>query len=381
MGESQMTQALAPKLVRRLVLMNALTSFLMGSMGFSIQLIKRDFDLTRVTASWHNIGWAGAMVLASVLLLRVGSHRPLHQRMRNGWFVLILGSVLYCLSPNIYFSVPAVALTSAGAVLVFNTAGAALGAHSKTALKNMFRTTGVGLFMGSVSPTLIGVTTQIDIPWRLTMATTAIVIGVIAIFLIPEVETPEITDSGKQKIIWNSAMLSILGFAFLTILMEIGLSAWALDLLIERGAQVKTAVLVATIAPYFVASVRIYLSFKKNHNLNRIWAFMIISVTCGVSLIIFTNSPTLTLVGLIVAAIGIGPGASIAMANASASNQGPDRGVAVFVVGMGLSNGASPWVMGFVSENWGFEAAYVVILVALVISSYLFVKINRKVTI
>jgi predicted MFS family arabinose efflux permease len=69
------------------------------------------------------------------------------------------------------------------------------------------------------------------------------------------------------------------------------------------------------------------------------------------------------------------------MANASASDQGAGRGIAVFVMGMGLSNGASPWVMGFVSENWGFEAAYVVILVALVISSYLFVKINRNSTI
>ena len=376
-----MTQALAPKLVRRLVLMNALTSFLMGSMGFSIQLIKRDFDLTRVTASWHNIGWAAAMVLTSILMLQVGNHRPMHQRMRNGWLVLIFGSVFYCLSPNIYFSVPAVALTSAGAVIVFNTAGAVLGSHSKSALKNMFRTTGVGLFMGSVSPTLIGVTTQIDIPWRLTMATTAIVIGITAIFLIPEVETPPKADLEKQKIIWNSSMLAILAFSFLTIMMEIGLSAWAVDLLIERGAQVKTSVLVATIAPYFVASVRIYLSYKKSHNLNKIWMFTMLSVTFGVGLIILTSSPTLTLIGLIVAACGIGPGASIAMANASASEQGAGRGVAVFVIGMGLSNGASPWVMGFVSENWGFEAAYVVILVALVISTYLFAKINQKVSI
>lgn len=376
-----MTQALTPKLVRRLVLMNALTSFLMGSLGFSIQLIKRDFELTRVTASWHNIAWAGAMVLTSILLLRVGNDRPAHQRMRNGWFILIIGSALYCISPNIYFSVPAVAFTASGAVIVFNTSGAVLGAHSKTALKNMFRTTGVGLFMGSVSPTVIGITTQLDIPWRLTMVTTAVVIGLIAIYLIPKVEAPPVTHTAQPKIIWNSAMLSILGFSFLTILMEIALSAWAVDLLIERGAQVKTSVLVATIAPYFVASVRIFLSYRNSHNLNRIWAFTVVSVTFGVGLIILTSSPTLTLVGLIVAAMGIGPGASIALANASASDQGADRGVAVFVVGMGLSNGASPWVMGFVSENWGFEAAYFVILVALVISTYLFAKINRKVTI
>ena len=374
-------QALPSKLVHRLVLMNGLTSFLMGSLGFSIQLIKRDFELTRVTASWHNIGWAAALVFMSFLLLGHGHRRPVHQRMRIGWIVLIFGSVLYCLSPNIYFSVPAVVLTASGSVIVGNTAAALLGSHSKTALKNIFRSTGVGLFSGSLSPTIIGVTTQLDIPWRATMVTTAVVIGIVAIFLIPQVEAQPETDLKDRKIIWNRPTLLILAFAFLTIMMEIGLSAWAVDLLIERGAQIKTSVLVATIAPYFIALARIYLSYKKSHNLNRIWIFTIVSVVCGVGLIIFTDSPTLTLVWLIVAAIGIGPSASIAMTNASASEQGSDRGIAVFAMGMGLSCGASPWLMGLVSENWGFAAAYVVILVALVLSTYLFVKINRKATI
>jgi MFS family permease len=374
-------QALPSKLVHRLVLMNGLTSFLMGSLGFSIQLIKRDFELTRVTASWHNIGWATALVFMSILLLGHGHRRPVHQRMRIGWIVLIFGSVLYCLSPNIYFSVPAVVLTASGSVIVGNTAAALLGSHSKTALKNIFRSTGVGLFSGSLSPTIIGVTTQLDISWRATMVTTAVVIGIVAIFLIPQVEAQPETDLKDRKIIWNKSTLLILAFAFLTIMMEIGLSAWAVDLLIDRGAQIKASVLVATIAPYFIALARIYLSYKKSHNLNRIWMFTIVSVICGVGLIIFTNSPTVTLVGLIVAAIGIGPSASIAMTNASASEQGSDRGIAVFAMGMGLSSGVSPWLMGLVSENWGFEAAYVVILVALALSTFLFVKINRKATI
>lgn len=353
----------------------------MGSLGFSIQLIKRDFDLTRVTAAWHNIGWATALVVISILLLSHGQRRPVHQRMRIGWVALVLGSVLYCLSPNIFFSVPSIALAASGSVIVGNTAAALLGSHSKTALKNIFRSTGVGLLMGAISPTVIGLTTQIDIPWRWTLASTALVIGICAFFLIPVVEAQAEVAHDQRKIIWNTPALSLLAFAFLTIMMEVGLSAWALDLLTERGAEVKTAVLVATVAPYFIALVRVYLSFKKSHNLNRIWAFSIFSVTSGIALIIFTNSPTLTLVGLIIAAIGIGPCGSIAMTNASGSEQGADRGVAVFVIGMGLSNGASPWVMGFVSENFGFRAAYGVILIALVLATLLFKKINQKVVI
>jgi hypothetical protein len=44
---------------------------------------------------------------------------------------------------------------------------------------------------------------------------------------------------------------------------------------------------------------------------------------------------------------------------------------------MGLSMGASPWIIGLISEAFGFAAAYSVILVALVASTYLFKTINR----
>jgi predicted MFS family arabinose efflux permease len=173
-------------------------------------------------------------------------------------------------------------------------------------------------------------------------------------------------------------MIAILLFAFMTITMEVSLSAWAVDLLNERGAEVKASVLFATIAPYFVALTRIYLSTKDEHNLHRIWRFSFVAIASGVLLVIFASSPTLTLAGLIIAAAGIGPCASIAIANASSTAQGSDRGIAVFVIGMGISNGASPWIMGFVSENFGFAAAYGVILVALITSTYLFAVINKK---
>jgi hypothetical protein len=44
---------------------------------------------------------------------------------------------------------------------------------------------------------------------------------------------------------------------------------------------------------------------------------------------------------------------------------------------MGISNGTSPWIMGFVSENFGFAAAYGVILLALLASTYFFIVINK----
>ena len=376
-----MPQALSRQLVHRLVTLNAMSSYLMGSIGFSIQLIKPDFELTRVVASWHNIGWACALVFISLILLGHGHRRPAHQTIRFGWVLMILGSLAYCLSPNIFFSVPAVILTASGSVVAGNTATAILGAHSKTAMKNMFRSTGVGLFMASVSPTVIGLTTQVEIPWRITVSSTAVLIGLVALKIVPELEARPAPALQESKIVWNNTMIAILIFAFLTITMEVSLSAWAVDLLTERGSEVKTSVLFATIAPYFVALSRIYLSTKDEFNLNRIWRFSFVAIASGVLLVIFANSPTLTLAGLIIAAAGIGPCASIAIANASSTAQGSDRGIAAFVIGMGISNGASPWIMGFVSENFGFAAAYGVVLLALLASTYFFATINRRKTI
>ena len=359
-------------MVHRLVLLNAMLSYLMGSLGFSIQLIKRDFELTRVHAAWHNIGWAMALVFISLILLSHGHRRPAHQTMRIGWFVVVAGTLVYCLSPNVYFSIPAIALAVSGSVIMGNTTTAILGSHSKTALKNMFRTTGFGLFMGSVSPTVIGLTTQVDIPWRWTVAIAAVVVGTVAQFLIPELGQRPEQSKADRKIKWDRHFIAIMIFAFLSITMEVSLSSWAVDLLSERGTAVKTAVLFATVAPYFVALSRIYLSTKNEFNLKKIWSFSFAAVAIGIAIVVFTSSPTLTLVGLIIAAAGIGPCASIAIALASGSDQGADKGIAGFVMGMGISNGASPWIMGFVSENFGFRAAYSVIFFVLILTTLTF---------
>lgn len=350
----------------------------MGSLTFSIQLIKRDFELTRVLASWHNIGLALALVVVSIALLRSGHHRPAHQTIRYGWLLMIGGSLLYCLSPSIIFSIPAVIIFSAGSVVAQNTINAILSSHSKTALKNMFRTTGFSLLIGALAPTLIGLTTQVEIPWRYTMTSTALLIGVTALFLIPELEARPEPVGESSKIVWDKPIIYILLFSFMTITMEVCLSTWALDLLTERGAGVKVAILFATVGPYFIALSRIYLSTKNSYNLHLIWNFAVLAITSGTLLVIFTGSPTMTIIGLIIAALGIGPCAAIAIANASASAQGADRGIAVFVIGMGISCGVSPWIMGFVSETFGFAAAYSVILIALAASTFFFKSINRE---
>jgi fucose permease len=218
----------------------------------------------------------------------------------------------------------------------------------------------------------------VESPWRYTVATSALVIGIVALFLIPELDARPEPAGANTKIVWDKPIIYILLFAFMTIMMEVSLSTWALDLLTDRGAGVKVAILFAAVGPYFIALSRIYLSSKNSYNLHRIWNIAIITITAGTLLIIFASSPILTILGLIITALGIGPCAAIAIANASVSSQGSDRGIAVFVIGMGISSGVSPWIMGVVSEAFGFAAAYSVILLALIASTFFFKSLNRE---
>jgi hypothetical protein len=48
------------------------------------------------------------------------------------------------------------------------------------------------------------------------------------------------------------------------------------------------------------------------------------------------------------------------------------------VMGMGISNGASPWIMGFVSENFGFKAAYAVIFLVLILTTLTFAWVMKN---
>ena len=55
--------------------------------------------------------------------------------------------------------------------------------------------------MAAVSPTVIGITTQADIPWRATVATTAVLIGLVALKIVPELEARPEPDHADSKII------------------------------------------------------------------------------------------------------------------------------------------------------------------------------------
>ena len=374
-----MNQAPVLPYANRLITVHGMMGFIQYAIGFSVPLIKRDLEISRVLASLHNIGWALAVITLSILIPRHIHKYPPHRLLRFGWILTIIGIFGFCLGRTLWITVPSFTLSAIGATIFNNTNSATLGSHSGTAVKMMLRTTGIGGLFGSISPTIIGIFTRGGVEWRYTIMISTIIFGTLALIMIPQVAMRDMTGGNRTKIRWDKSFLILAFFGFITIWLEVGITTWSLDLMIDRGMSLRNAVLIVTAIGYFISLSRISFSFVSGATTNFIWIFSTIFMIIGLVMIVTANAPTATLIGLLLAGFGVGPLGAIALARSAASEQGPDIGIASYAIGMGPALGIAPWIMGWVSEALGFSIAYSFILVILVIATLLYVYVDKNV--
>jgi len=374
-----MNQAPVLPFANRLILLHGMMGFTQYAIGFSIPLLKRDLEISRVMASIHNIGWALAVITLSILIPRHIHKYPPHRLLRLGWALTIIGIFGYCLGRTLWITVPSFTLSAIGATIFNNTNAATLGSHSGTAVKMMLRTVGISGLFGAISPTIIGIFTRGGVEWRYTIIVATVILGTAALLMVPQIEMRDSSSGHSKKIIWDKSFMILVFFGFLTIWLETGTTTWSLDLLVDRGMSLRNAVLIVTAIGYFISISRIAFSFMSRVSTNFMWTFSTLFMTFGLVMIILATSPTLTFVGLLIAGFGLGPLNAIALARSAASEQGPDAGIASFAIGMGPALGIAPWIMGWMSESIGFEWAYAFILLILAIASYMYIYIDKNV--
>ena len=366
-----------PAYFNRLLAIHGMMGFIQYAVGFSVPLLRRDLHITRVAASMHNIGWAIAVTTISFTLPKFTQRFSPRKMLQVGWLLSILGIVAFCFGQSLLVTIPAFTVTAIGATIFNNTNAAILGSHSPTALKMMLRTTGIGGLLGALSPTVIGIFAHNGVNWSVTVGVSTVALGAAALLIIPAIPLREKNSDYQLRIRWDAKFISLVCFGFLTIWLECGTVAWALDLLVDRGQELKTAVIFVTAVGYFIAISRILFSFFPKIKTRTLWNYSAILMAGSLITIIFTQSYTVSLVALICAGFGVGPLGGIAIAKSARSVQGPDVGIASFALGMGPALGLSPWVMGGVSEGWGFSTAYALILIILVIATVLFYRLER----
>ena len=86
-----MNQAPVLPYANRLITVHGMMGFIQYAIGFSVPLIKRDLEISRVLASLHNIGWALAVITLSILIPRHIHKYPPHRLLRFGWILTIIG--------------------------------------------------------------------------------------------------------------------------------------------------------------------------------------------------------------------------------------------------------------------------------------------------
>ena len=348
--------------------------FVQFATGFSVPLLRRDLEVSRVLASLHNIGWATAVLVLSIILPKhIYKYRPDHL-LRLGWSLILIGILGFSFGGHMWITVPSFTLAAIGATIFNNTNSALMGANSGSAVKLMLRITGLSAVLGALSPTLIGVLTSRGIAWNITLSAMSLVIGAIAFISIPHIDKREQGDGHTLKIRWDKSYIFLVLFGASVCWVEVGATTWALDLITDRGLELSAAILFATAINYFAGGSRLLFSFFPRVNVSALWGMCVLLAGSGLLLIIFSTNSALTVAGLLITGFGYGPMAGIVLAHCSDSEQGPVVGVAAFAIGMGPILGIVPWVIGWISESYGFSVAYGTVLAALVTVTFFFLK-------
>lgn len=351
--------------------------FLMYGLGFSVPLLRREMDISRSTAAFHNIGFAFAITLTSLVIPKFISRYSPTFVMRTGWAIATVSLTIYAIGNSLWVTVPAMAMAGLGATLFNNTNAATVGHDAGTSTQILLRQNGISTICGAIAPTIIGTLISFGIPWRTTLLIFALVLGVISVKLVPVVpdRSPIKAISGSRHI--DASLLLLVAFSFMATLIEAGTGAWILDLLISRDVSIGSAVLLAAVFSYGVAASRLGFSFTPRLSPTFIWLFSTAIAMLGLIVIVISHSASATMVGLIIAAFGIGPIGALALARSAASDKGSDVGIAAFVVGAGPAIGFGPWLVGSVSEKSGFSIAYSLPIMFLLIATGFFFAIAR----
>ena len=365
-----------PEIQRRLLGLAGAMGFLMYGLGYCVPLVKRDFHISRAAASIHNLVFAFLLMLSSYYLARIISRFTPSKVMRSGWVVVFIGVAIFTTAPNIWISIPGYGICALGATLFNNTNAATLSQGKGSSLTLMLRAAGIGTAGGACAPLLIGTLVGQGVSWRITLFIITAIVAGIGYWVVPEVPDRS-PATHKQKMTFDRQLKLLLVLGFTANMLEVGAGAWALDLMTQRKIANAAALIFASFFSYGIATSRLFFSFLARVGMTKIWFFSTVIAGSGLLTIVITRSGPTTVIGLVVAAIGIGPLGAIAVALAADNPHGADVGVSANVIGAAIAIGVGPWIVGVISDSLGFSYAYSMTFGILLVATMLFVATKK----
>jgi hypothetical protein len=156
-----------------------------------------------------------------------------------------------------------------------------------------------------------------------------------------------------------------------------GIGFWSIDLLIDRGAGVALgafglALLSLMMGISRIAFAVLALPVKKNMRL------VLVLYPLGVVTICLAQSPTATMIGLVIASIAASALYGVGVFQVSEGFADPSAKISNFMTGMAASYGVTPLILALIFDNLGFIAGYLTMPVALFFAFLLWRTLGNK---
>jgi MFS family permease len=352
--------------------------FLYG-FGSLLPLLRAEQGISRTMTGLHSVALAGGALVSGSLTEPLV--RALRRRgaTRLGLALMASGALALCLSRSPHLSLPSVLLVGTGGSLLVNNANASLSDHhGPAAAAALSEGNALAAGVGLVAPLAVGAGVGVSWGWRPAVLVVIPLAAFVAWLLrrVPP-DTPALDtvlqrhhhDRGRLPL----AFWLLAGTLVACVGIEFVCTAWSADLLLTRTELSPAAASAAVTAVVGGIAAGRFLVGRLALRLPAATLLFAALTTTALGWLVtwLATVPSIAVVGLAVTGIGISGQypLGISLALASVPGQG-DRATGKISLGIGLSAGLFPFLVGALADATSTHTAFVVVpaLVALALS-------------
>lgn len=369
-----------PNTFRALLFLVASGSFLIWGTTAAIPLLRLDFGISRTLASAHNISMGLGSILGArfaVILLKIFGRQNLTWAMI---FVMFLGIIAFAAGPNIWITIPGCGL-ALYAQTTYNTLSLAQISHDeKPSLRRMLFQTAIQAGVGASSIFLISGSLHAGFGWRLPIFVGAILLSplsLLAIWHVKFLDSPSPQARNLKNVKTGRLRFQVFLLGMVITFLESGVSFWAIDLLISRGAAVAVGAFGSALLGVGMCFIRIGTALSRL-KATQLMATSISLLLSGISVICLVSSARATMLGLVIAGFGTAPLFALGIFQISEGRVDAESRISQFMMGSSLSLGLAPFVLATVVDNAGFVAGYAMLAPIVGVAYFLWRRLGYR---
>jgi MFS family permease len=361
-----------PNTFRALLFLAGTGSYLLWAAGAAIPLLRLDFGISRTLASTHNISTGVGSVLGArfaVTLLKIFGRQILSRAMI---IVMFLGILAMIVGNTIWITVPAIGFAAYAQTTINALSLAQISHDDQPSLRRMLLQTGIQAGVGGVAIFLISASLHANLGWRLPIFAGLFLLSPLALFIVWRVK---FLDSSASQVQLTHHMKSsklksqVFLLGLLMSFVEMGVSFWAIDLLISRGAGVALGALGSALLAIGIFATRIGIAFSHMEP-RQVMVLAVTLLLTGISTICLVHSAGATMIGLVIAGCGTAPLFAASVFQISEGYPDAELRISRYMMGTSIAIGLAPFILAIVFDNAGFIAGYA-ILIPVVGAAYL----------